>query len=526
LFSYFLYRNNNSRESINNIFKKKGKDMDLKHLKVRGSRTPIFLSLHDIKNVDIKGGVVTREIIEGVTVTSYSNGNIISWEPEYPRYCSWKGFDGWCDTIQKAFNLDYVTAYVIMLQPEKDIDWVLNLEKHIVEMIYSNITPFNNLTLDREVIDYWRQNGEEQLCSLKDALKYGKILVHCRPKNNVEFRRCRYMLCSDIPNEINATYLRLWRDIGGLKRSPEELLIFARMGIVSPKLVRLFKKYVKNIYTMEAYLKILLQNMWLNSEFFVVMKKFHQYVDEKFFDGFLTVGSLIKAGVPTKEIFPDLTGKEVAVILNDLENCEVHNINYRVVPAYIRCFIKNIPEAWYPEIHSLPVAKWAGRHINILSKSRVIHGPAGAMATIHYHQLLREITPDMLVNGEKTSWKIVTLELQKIAEDRIRAQLGENVKLPIIKHSTVPQCKRIETSRELLAEGESMSHCVGGYINSCLAKQSFIYHIGPPAPQGGTLEVCLDGYKKYKMNQLYGIDNKPIPHLEPICEKLLKVINK
>ena len=38
-----------------------------------------------------------------------------------------------------------------------------------------------------------------------------------------------------------------------------------------------------------------------------------------------------------------------------------------------------------------------------------------------------------------------------------------------------------------------MHHCVASYDSHCLSGQCFIYHIGPAAPEGSTLEMFPDG---------------------------------
>jgi len=124
--------------------------------------------------------------------------------------------------------------------------------------------------------------------------------------------------------------------------------------------------------------------------------------------------------------------------------------------------------------------------------------------------LLREITDDMLDQGEKTAFRKVIARLEEVARNKLEAQLGNNVSLPTLpKPAGFDDVVPLDTSHKLRDEGNVMNHCVGGYINACLSKVSYIYHIGEPAPKGATFEVCLDN-DKYTVMQIYGYDDSPV----------------
>jgi hypothetical protein len=218
--------------------------MDLLFYRIIGSKTPLFVSLNpniNFKNIELDQ--ITETISNGVTITRKIK---INREPEFPNYRSWLGFEGWIETVSKAFNISRSRAYVALLHPEEDITWILNLEETTVDEISSIVTPFNHYYFDKETVLYWINHGKDNLCKLREALKYYLILKHCKPTNSREFRRCRYMVCNgNISENSNIDRLKLWRKIGGLKRSPEELLIFSVAGIVSPKIVYIFKKLLE-----------------------------------------------------------------------------------------------------------------------------------------------------------------------------------------------------------------------------------------------------------------------------------------
>src|SRR5699024_4506631 len=62
----------------------------------------------------------------------------------------------------------------------------------------------------------------------------------------------------------------------------------------------------------------------------------------------------------------------------------------------------------------------------------------------------------------------------------------ELVKAPFdLKDDTYVQ---LMESKDLVAEGSKMNHCVGGYIRKCVNNEAYIFHVGAPAPEGVTVE--------------------------------------
>jgi hypothetical protein len=492
--------------------------MNLLHISLGPKIVPLFL---DIVNVKVLSNVIKIEeaVTEGITVTKYVK--VKERTPRYPRYRSWAGFEQWVKHVELAFGMSYAKAWVCMLDPEKPIDWVLSLPEEVAQEIMDLVTPFNRRRVERGAIDYWMNNGGENLCTFKDVCFNGRVLEKCRPRNNPEFRRARYMVCSSV--EINDKNLEMFHAIRGMKRSPEELVIFSMLGMVTPKMEALFNKILHYEYGKDYNPSILLKNCWYT--YTKLISQIYKSADPAFYDGKTTVQSLVKAGVPVKQLVPAVfTRKEAARFVEENGLVSYQFLGDRAREWYIKTYLQ-IPQAWEREIRTVEVAKWANNHVAQLSKSRLVHGPGGTTATFHYHQILREVNPDMLVQGIKTSWKKVMKDLQTLAEEKIRARMGECVKLPTLRHKAVTGCVRITNTVELIQEGEVMHHCVGGYVDACLSKTSFIYHIGDNRPKGGTLEVIKDVNGLYVASQLYGVDDTPVPELMPVVEKLLKAIN-
>lgn len=442
---------------------------------------------------------------------------------QFPKYNSWAGFNGWQETIVKELGLSNVQAYIALLNPTEDYDWVLSTPDWLLEQLCRAVTPFNKEQIVPEAVTYWLQYGAEKLCSFRDMLTHSVLLTECRPVNSAEFRKARYLVCGNWWYGPLAVHkFPLWREIKGMQRSPEELCCFGLYGVISPKRVELITRMVYNSHR-PGDRRLLLN--WVPSESEKSLLDKIEEINPLYFDGEQSLKAVRRLGM--KFEVPGLTKKESARFIEENSDSSWMSVNntQKILNWYSESVL-DIPEAWIWEIRSFEVARWAARHLNQLSKSRIIYGPGGVQQTMHYHQLLREVAPEMLVNGPKTAWRSVMEALEQRAADRIKADLGENVALPQIKHAPVIGTTPIKTSYALRDEGELMSHCVGGYVRACLSGRSYIYHIGKMAPAGVTVEV-IPSDNDFKVTQVFGYKDRVATEAEwQMANKLLAVINK
>lgn len=471
----------------------------------------LTLSYKKVYDTTIFTSDSSAEIIPGVTFTQDTDGHFET-EVMYPSYRSWAGFNGWQKTIVDGLGVSESQAYVMLLTPaSEDHSWVMDLTKSQLHRIRDSVSPFVGVVFDPEIAKIWAKEGLDELgisiheaLSAPNAVKFGARTV-------AEFRGLRML--ESVPEKMY-----LFRYIKGEKRGPEELFLFAKIGKFSPMLRNLLRYYSDIEY--EA----------LPDTFFRIIEEASTTIDPYYLNGDRTIEELLHAGVkPLQIVGASYTKKQANVIVASPEvKCSYVTslTEQRIAIHYTEIFHKNIPAAWLFEINSKEVADWAAMHIGQLSKSRVIHGPAGRVQTLHYHSLLRSVTPEMLDSGPKTAWRKVMAQFETEVAARIEADLGINKELPMLKHKAVPGAVALPNTNALKEEGEVMHHCVGGYVNSCMAKQSYIYHVGAPAPGGATLEACRQS-GKWVCQQLFGFKDRA-PNLESktISESLLKEINK
>jgi hypothetical protein len=134
-----------------------------------------------------------------------------------------------------------------------------------------------------------------------------------------------------------------------------------------------------------------------------------------------------------------------------------------------------------PPLRSVAVARWL---LDVrrrggwggLTRERQIHGPAGAVATIHYLARIDEIQDEDLVRGVHTSVE----DAYRHAAERAGSSWLESSRRD---HRVLasppawrlyPSMRPLVTRAQLVHEGEEMHHCVGGYASAVERGQSVI----------------------------------------------------
>ena len=157
------------------------------------------------------------------------------------------------------------------------------------------------------------------------------------------------------------------------------------------------------------------------------------------------------------------------------------------------------------EAPSLDVWAWCQNHIEWTNKSREIYGPGGRSFLLHNHQLIREMDDSMLVRGLKTSPSYIEEVLEEKTKLLIEEQSKSVKDLPVLDVQLPPLVRQLTNGMDLVEEGKRMNHCVGGYVKSCLNKESYIFHINDGSDYGATAEISPN---PWRVVQIRGKDNK------------------
>lgn len=175
---------------------------------------------------------------------------------------------------------------------------------------------------------------------------------------------------------------------------------------------------------------------------------------------------------------------------------------------------------------------WLIAKEEFLGKTHKVQQAGGIVVNVanssHLDLLPRLVERDGFANvfpqGAKTSGEDVVNKLRAFhqveAEERLRQQLRDKPDQPFPKWELPlhPRIKQIKSSHELIKEGNLMSHCVGGYVDKCLRGQTFIFHCGPDAPFGSTVEAKEEN-GQLQVFQNYGFKNSIA---NPECQAIVK----
>jgi len=411
------------------------------------------------------------------------------------------GFNGWVETIREYFELSEPKAKMALMLNQNHFDWVLKIKDEVLEKVVSKLHPFEYLPR-ADIVEFVTKlvNKHQYLRVPHDFGALARLLKFnlYAPKRKINLAFKIISLGININDKAIHNFNIFWNRL-----TFNELITLLVCGYLTPKTIEIFnwcRRQHKTLRGTLLYLDIL--NTTTRNKINKLNLKYFNPSDIYS----ITLEELVRGGLKLKELLPELTKKEASKYFELYK----HEVFVPRLSDIIKIKYPEIPEHWIQYIKSLKVAAWANKKINQLSKIRTVYGPGGQRATLHYHMLLREVTDNMLDQGEKTAFRKVMDSLEEMARNKIEAQLGKNIELPTLpKPAGFDDIIPIDTSHKLRDEGNNMNHCVGGYINACLYKVSYIYHIDKPAPQGATFEVCLKS-GKYIVAQIYGYGDSTV----------------
>lgn len=413
-------------------------------------------------------------------------------EETFPTYKSLEGFLSWGRTLQDELGLSEAHALVQLLVPDEDLRWTERFSEEKVMEVVNNTSPFHskehNLKL-LEIMLRWDTG-----IHIRDVIQNVDACYEGKPRDTRELYHMKDMVkFSTINRHLRKYHLLKCKD-----RSMPERLALALEGVIRPQLVDLIRKkrsLVHNLIFSYGVEKAL---------------EFVREIDPEYFTD-ITWRGLVASGVSHKTLlgkFPfNKRERHEAILLYgfmDSLHLELKSV------ASIKGIV--IPDHWFHYIREPEVLIWAAEKKAQLSKTRTVHGPGGETVVMYYHQLLGDVTPEMLHRGPKTSWKVVKERLEQAAIQRLLDSMGKEVKFKIPE--SVGRAAMglpitiLESNWALQNEGDTMGHCVAGYVHSCISGKSYIAHVDGPLPS--TVEF---GKREgsWEVFQHYGVRNAPPP---------------
>jgi hypothetical protein len=146
--------------------------------------------------------------------------------------------------------------------------------------------------------------------------------------------------------------------------------------------------------------------------------------------------------------------------------------------------------SYYPR--SLLIAQWLEEKKGWKGWTKgmsVGYGPDGTPVTIRPVELLDEVFDDDLTAGIKTNpERVFRAVLKRKSEAELARIAYENAPFPEMPWTEIPGVEQIRYARDLVAEGNRMGHCVGGYADYCRRGGCFILRL-----PHSTAEILPDG---------------------------------
>jgi len=461
---------------------------------------------------------------EIVFLNNLPSGVNLDMEINLPSYISWAGYNGWCNTIQEHYpNLSPGHIEIMMLWPDRDPAPILKMDSEVLENL--DINPFMNKCSLEDFINWYYKYRFINYYEFSNELE---LINTIEPSSRHEFYSAKFMF-------NNFEHTNKFKILNCMKRPWYEISALSIEGVIRSSVSKLFKTIgIDN--TRYLFESLNMDNTFITKEIIINVAKRINY---KYFNSCnLYIEDLMAAGVPTKYLFPDkivsgLSKKQV----RSLANYMVNNHTSESIDAItlcdlnqglnsILCLHLSYDILYHIRENSIVLLKWASRHREQLNRNILVHDKDGGMITVYGRQLLDYITESMLVNGERTSFKIVLKNINDDIDRMIKLQLGKDINLPSLKLKPINGVKAITTSSGLKFEGKKMNHCIGSYINACVKKNAFIFHLGDPAPYGATINL-VPKYNKFIVDGFYGCDNKVPGDKELIIlkDKLLLAAN-
>lgn len=275
----------------------------------------------------------------------------------------------------------------------------------------------------------------------------------------------------------------------------------------------------------------------------------------------LFVGDILKAGIPPRRLFPQLTKKEATLVAAGMVSENIPAItNHQAIAKHL---FPNAYQQHFEYCDSLNVIRWAVKNEEkLLGQVNVFNGEN----TVHIEgvTLLRQVRDEHLPRGESTGLNYVKDALVEHATNRsgdIRyvdngiqlftdgrwesvgglvrgdnsayepatglgfegnevewlesllgpqgatgdSSLGDfDIDLPEFPHSIKDsRIRQLLTRSDLRKEGQVMSHCVGSYTTQC-RNGSYIFNVDDGSELGATVEVKLEGTNQFYIKQAEG----------------------
>ncbi len=138
------------------------------------------------------------------------------------------------------------------------------------------------------------------------------------------------------------------------------------------------------------------------------------------------------------------------------------------------------------------VAEWALKKIHWLLKEQTVHGPRGQVYKFQPISRVDEIRPEDIGGNTDTSPEKVFERVTERMKREIEAGNLKGFSFPEWKHPLHPEVTYLSNSVALQTEGKLMHHCCGSYSKKCEQGETFIFHVGAPAPFGSTVEAVYD----------------------------------
>lgn len=155
-------------------------------------------------------------------------------------------------------------------------------------------------------------------------------------------------------------------------------------------------------------------------------------------------------------------------------------VNWERVHQYVAQHY-NVPVEVFTRLRnpSILLIEWVSRkwQNTAMTKQRTMHGPGGETRDFTFLDIIDELTAADLVNGINTKPDVAFQRSAARLEQMYQSSLGARVDFPPTPFRGNQYIKFIDNSVDLIMEGKSMRHCVGGYVRACLTGSSLIYHV-------------------------------------------------
>jgi len=385
-----------------------------------------------------------------------------------------------------------------------------------LQSFVDRITPFKICQGEiLEMLDVWFIKGYNKKpgFNIHNIYHNYDIIQTGLPRTKKDFHNMKNMIefCGSSSLEFIKKYntFKLW------KKTENERLSFAYFGKIIPKFVKLLEKLGKDIIATS------------------LIPKYTEYVineiEPDYIDQDTSWNGIIKSGVTLQTLFKsrNFTKNEMTRALKLYGDYHSqHQLTYQNI-ANIKGY--DLPDHWFNYIHHIEVLDWAVNKKAQLEKEKIIYGPAGQNMTLHYHTLLKHIFPNMLDQGPKTAWRKIITRLEEVQKKQIEDSLGSFVQFDIPNNikdviKNFPNITIIDSNQGLRQEGETMNHCVAGYVRSCITGKSIILHISLTNESTGEIGL-KDG--KYVIFQHYGKKNSiPSNENQKELENLIIKLNQ